>query len=117
MKIKGAYAADTSYSVGDVVRDSDGAIYVLQKPAAAGTDPKNDLYWGRVLGVVADAASFAIDAMEASADEVEKYFINDQTLILKAGEGADEKSYAVTVDATGDTPELAVEEVSEEAEG
>ena len=34
----------------------------------------------------------------------------------KAGEGEDEKSYAVTVDATGDTPELAVEEVSEEAE-
>ena len=118
MKIKGSYSPDVSYSVGDVVR-SDGAIYVLQKPATAGTDPKNDLYWSRVLGVVADAASFAIDAMEAAdeaaAAEVEKYFINDQTLILKAGEGTDEKSYAVTVDATGDTPELAVEEVTEEA--
>lgn len=114
MKIKGTYSSATSYSVGDVVRDTDGAVYVLQYAAPAGTDPKDTLYWGRVAGILADSASFAIDAMEVSAGEVEKYFINDQTLLLKAGEGDDEKTYAVTVDNTGDTPEIAVEEVSDE---
>lgn len=112
MKVKGSYSPDVSYEVGDVVR-SEGVIYVLQNPAPVGTDPKDTLYWGRVSSPIADAASFAIDAMEVSAGEVEKYFINDQTLLLKAGEGADEKTYAVTVDDTGETPELAVEEVEE----
>ena len=124
MKLKGAYSADVSYSVGDVVRNADDVIYILQKPAPAGTDPKDTRCWGRLLSPISDAASFAIDAMAiaatnaeaAAAAEVEKYFINDQTLLLKAGEGEDEKTYAVTVDASGDTPELAVEEVSEEEE-
>lgn len=124
MKLKGTYDSSLTYDVGDVVRNEDGVIYVLQKAAPAGTDPKDTLYWGRVTSPVAEAASFAIDAMAIAATnseataaaEVEKYFINDQTLLLKAGEGEDEKTYAVTVDASGDTPELAVEEVSEEEE-
>lgn len=114
MKIKGVYNSATSYNVGDVVRDSDGGVYVLQYPATAGTDPKNNAFWGRVAPIISDAASFAIDAMESAVDEVEKYFVNDQTLLLKAGEGDEEKTYAVTVDNSGDTPEIAVEEVSDE---
>lgn len=124
MKLKGAYSAGVSYSVGDVVRNADDVIYILQKPAPSGTDPKDTRYWGRLLSPISDAAAFAIDAMEIAASdasekaaaEVEKYFVNDQTLLLKAGEGEDEKTYAVTVDNSGDTPELAVEEVSEEEE-
>lgn len=113
MKLKGNYSADVTYSVGDVVLDSDKEVYILQNAAPAGSAPKNTLYWGRLSQPLDDVARMIMDGLGLAQDIVDNYFLNDQTLILKAGEGEDEKSYAVTVDASGDTPELAVEEVSD----
>ena len=114
MKLKGNYNSGVSYSVGDIVKHSDGFVYILQKPAPAGTDPKDPLYWNMLHQSLADAVVLIVDALEIAQAEVEKYFLNDQTLLLKAGEGASEATYAITVDDSGDTPELAVAEVTDE---
>ena len=62
MKLKGEYSGLTSYSVGDVVRSA-GVVYILMKPAAAGTNPTNTLYWDRMPQILGDAASMIIDAI------------------------------------------------------
>ena len=116
MKLKGNYDSGVSYSVGDVVKNSDNVVYILQYPAPAGTDPKDTMYWGRMEQHLSDAVLLIMDALEIAQAGIEKYFLNDQTLLLKAGEGASEATYAITVDDSGDTPELAVEEVTDEGD-
>lgn len=120
MKLKGNYSGDTSYNVGDIVI-FDNNVYIKYQDGIAGS-PKDTHCWnlldqrlGDAVLLMMDAIGLAVDAAGASAEAaLEQYFINDQTLILKAGEGDDEKSYAITVDASGDTPELAVEAIVEE---
>ena len=125
MKLKGNYDAATSYSVGDIVI-YDGGVYYKYKTGPAGSgSPKDTHEWNRleqpldeIVLLMMDAVGIATASAGASAEAaLEQYFINDQTLILKAGEGDSEKSYAITVDASGDTPDLAVAEVVEEDEG
>ena len=117
MKLKGNYSSGVTYSVGDVVQDSDREVYILQNPAPAGSAPKDTLYWGRLIQPLDDVVRMIMDGLDMAQDEVEKYFLNDQTLLLKTGEGETETTYAITVDASGDTPELAVEEVTDGGEG
>ena len=68
MNIKGAYSGLTSYSVGDVVRCVD-VVYVLRKPASAGTTPTDTRYWERLAQPLADAAEMIIDAIDVSKSE------------------------------------------------
>lgn len=112
MKLKGIYSADESYNIGDVVL-YDGVVYHLQKPAIPGATPKETLCWGRLNQPLAEAVMLILDGVDMARDEIEKYFLNDQTLLLKTGEGDSETTYAITVDDSGDTPELAVEEVTD----
>ena len=107
MKLKGDWNEETSYSVGDVVRYEDGNIYHLFKPCAAGITPIDTLYWVRTSQIVAIAAGFALDVKESIPDN-----INDEAIVLKT-ETAD---YLVTVDDSGDTPDLAVTAIEEEEE-
>lgn len=112
MKLKGVWSSDESYEIGDIVQH-DGVVYYLQKPAIAGVTPKSTLCWNRLSQPLAECVSLILDALEISQTNLEKYFINDQTLLLKTGEGESETTYAITVDDSGDAPELAVEEVTE----
>ena len=108
MKLKGDWDSGTSYSVGDVVRYTDGVIYHLQNPCAAGITPLDTLYWGKADSMTAQAALFALDV----ADAVPKN-ISDEAITLKT----ETAEYLITVDDSGDTPELAVTEIEEEEEG
>ena len=112
MKLKGVWSSDESYEIGDIVQH-DGVVYYLQKPAIAGVTPTSTLCWNRLNQPLAECVSLILDALEISQTNLEKYFINDQTLLLKTGEGESETTYAITVDDSGDAPELAVEEVTE----
>ena len=67
MNIKGDYSGLTSYSVGDVVRLQD-VIYVLKKPAPAGTTPTDTLYWERMAQPMADCVELIMDAILVSED-------------------------------------------------
>ena len=95
MKLKGEYAAGTSYSVGDVVRYTDGIAYHLQYPATAGTPPTKSWYWGRLDQRLGEAVCLMLDALEIALAAVDSHFIDANTLVLGTEGGT---RYAVTVD-------------------
>ena len=95
MKLKGVYDAETTYSVGDVVKFTDGGVYHLQYPATAGTPPVNSRCWGRLDQRLAEAVCLILDALEIALAAVDTHFIDDKTLVLNTEGGT---KYAVTVD-------------------
>ena len=103
MKLKGNYNGDSSYSVGDVVLCSDGYFYYLFKPCAAGTTPTDSLYWNRLEGHLADCADM-IMSMASSIEAKIPTNISDEAISLKSGDD----DYIITVDASGDNPDLVV---------
>lgn len=68
--LRGKYSAETSYSVDDVVKYTDGEIYRLHNPAPSGTSPMDTRFWTRQQGFTRTAALMAIDAMEAAEGEI-----------------------------------------------
>jgi len=123
MNYKGAYSSGTSYSVGDVVVYTDNVAYWLQKPAVAGTPCHDTLYWGRVIGPLQDAVLMfhgMLTSINSSISELGTAVasiptnINDEAITLK---DESDNEYLITVDASGDTPELAVTLIEEEGEG
>ena len=63
MQLKGNYSSGMQYSVGDVVKFTDGVVYHLQYPAPSGVPPVNTRYWSRVDQTLAEAVRMVIDAM------------------------------------------------------
>ena len=137
MQLKGSYSAETSYSVGDVVMFDDGFAYELKHPATAGIPPVDTRYWARTSQIIGEVVKLCLDAI-AMADsndvKVEDKLnstskvnalsakqgkvlkdtidglsiptnINDESIVLTSGSN----EYLITVDTTGETPELAVE--------
>ena len=116
MKLKGDWDSGTTYNVGDVVRYTDGVIYHLQKACAAGITPLDTAYWGRVDQTLAQAAIFALDAISAAGTNAAAAIaakISDDAIALK---GADENDYLITIDTSGDTPEVIATAVPEPEE-
>lgn len=107
MKLKGDWDSGTTYDVGDVVRYTDGNIYRLAIACAAGITPIDTMYWCKVSQIVAVAAGFALDAMALVPNN-----ISDEAITLKTETG----EYLITVDDSGDTPELDVTAIEEEAD-
>jgi hypothetical protein len=122
MNLKGEYNGATSYEVGDVVRYTDGIAYILLQSCGAGTNPTNTLYWNRVgppLQEVVDMImSYGATIAAGVKAEVEAEIpqnISDEAITLK---GSEDNEYLITVDDSGDTPELDVTLIEEEtAEG
>lgn len=89
MKLKGEYNGSTTYSIGDVVRYTDGVVYVMHKAAAAGTTPVDTAYWTRANDLVQVCAGFVIDmdAMNDASGE-QHPLANNLTTTVK-GKGLD----------------------------
>lgn len=100
MTLKGDYNPGTSYSVGDVVRYQD-AGYVLKESAPAGTPPTWDLAWTRLNQELWDVVDMILDVAALN--------VTEDGIVLKGDNG----NYFVSVDDSGDTPELAVEAIEE----
>ena len=140
MKLKGAWDAETTYDVGDVVRYSNGDVCVLQHPCKAGITPLENRFWGRADGVTTQIVNIAMDAIEL-ADGNDPELENDLTQTtagkkaLDAHQGkvlkemipgnisneaitlsTETADYLITVDDSGDTPELVVTAITEEGE-
>lgn len=106
MNYKGDYNGSTSYDVGDVVVfEPDNIPYYMIEAAPAGTTPHNVKYWARVPQPLSDVVTMFHGAFSKIPDN-----INDEAITLST-ETAD---YLVTVDDSGDTPELVVTEIEEE---
>lgn len=69
MKYKGAYSAEITYDVGDVVIYTDGLVYHLQKPADAGTPPHNTRYWEMLDKTLAEAVLLIADAQMGTIED------------------------------------------------
>jgi len=109
MKMKGDWGSGTSYDIGDVVR-YDNVMYIKQKDCGVGITPKDTLYWGRtdnqeILSMMADMLN-GIATVSASIPDN----ISDEAITLSTETG----DYLITVDDSGDTPELAVTLISDE---
>lgn len=112
MKLKGDWSGGTTYNVGEMVRYTDGVFYWLQKPCDAGVHPVDTRYWGKVNQTTAEAAGLIMDGLESVLVKIPTN-INDEAITLK---GTGDTEYLVTVDDSGDTPELEVTLIEEEGE-
>jgi len=111
MKYQGAYDGSKSYSVNDVVVFTDGIPYELYNAASAGTTCHNPLYWRRVPQPTADMVTL-FHSMFLSLKAAIPDNINEEAITLST-ETAD---YLITVDDSGDTPELTVTAIEEEGD-
>lgn len=117
MNYKGDYSSGASYNQGDVVVYTDGVAYAAIQAAPAGITPHEERCWARVLQPIQDVVmmfhgafggiSEAIATVEAKIPDN----ISDEAITLKTDDG----EYLITVDDSGDTPELDVTEIEEEA--
>ena len=114
MKLKGTYSDLTTYDVGDVVIfTEDDNVYHLQQPCAAGTKPKDTRFWSKTDERTAETIRFIRDAFDEMKAEIEEEIpknISDDAITLST-ETAD---YLITVDDSGETPELEVTAIEEE---
>ena len=115
MTLKGDYSGLTPYSKDDVVRWDNGEIYRLLKPCDTGTPPTDTLYWGKILDPIASVISMVIDLMNTVNTAVATIptNIDDEGIVLK---GTGDAEYLISVDDSGDTPELDVTLIEEEEE-
>ena len=111
MTYKGTYEVGTDYSKGDVViYGIDGVAYVAVKDPPAGTIPHDTHFWNRVDQPLQETVIMFKGMFESIANSVPKN-IDDQGITLKTDDG----EYLITVDDSGDTPELEVTAIEEEA--
>ena len=110
MNYKGAWDSDTDYSAGDVVVFTDNVAYVAVKDPPAGTIPHDTHFWNRVDQPLQETVIMFKGMFESIANSVPKN-IDDQGITLKTDDG----EYLITVDDSGDTPELEVTAIEEEA--
>lgn len=101
MTLKGDYNPSAQYAEGDVVRFQE-AGYVA-KEATEGIPPTKDSIWRRLDQDLWDVVDMILDVAALN--------VTDDSIILK---GTDDAEYLITVDDSGDTPELAVEAIEEE---
>jgi hypothetical protein len=118
MNYKGDYAGGTSYSVGDVVVYTDGVAYQKIKASGAGITPHDVRIWQRVPQPMQDVIKMfngMLKSISSGLVELEGMIprnISDEAITLKDDS---DNEYLITVDASGDTPELVVTAVTEEA--
>ena len=107
MNYKGDYSAGTAYSVGDIAVYTDGVPYILHTAAAAGTTCHDVLHWRRLDEPFASVAVMLHGAVNTIPNN-----ISDEAITLKTDDG----EYLITVDDSGDDPELAVTAIEEEGD-
>ena len=109
MKLKGNWDSATDYSVGDVVLYTDGVVYHLQYPCPSGIPPVDTRYWSQTSQAINDTVNLIMDAV-ATLDAKIPTNIDDEGIVLKSGDN----EYLVSVDATGDTPDVIAELIEAE---
>ena len=118
MTLKGEWSGDVTYNVGDIMRYPNGIFYQCVKAPKAGTPCANALYFVPLPSPLQEAAKMIMDMvgeLASMVSDVEAKIptnISDEAITLST-ETAD---YLVTVDDSGETPELAVTAIEEEAD-
>ena len=109
MKLKGDYNSGTQYSAGDVVRWTDGTA-MMAKETVTGVPPTDTGRWSRLPQYMWDVVTLILDSIDISKATLDSR-ISDDTIVLTGQGGTTD--YLLTVDDTGDTPELDIDAVTE----
>ena len=109
--LKGDYNDATEYSAGDVVRWNSDTIYVCHTtPPSAGIPPTDTQYFERYPQPGDEIIYMMIDALANVASDIPNNIDNNSiSLQTETGE------YLITVDDSGDTPELDVTAVDDDS--
>ena len=110
MKLKGDYSSVASYSKGDVVRWTDGTA-MMAKESVTGVPPTRTQEWERLPQYMWDVVSLILDSIDISKATLDSR-ISEDAIALK-GAGDTPKDYLITIDESGDDPDLAVTEVDD----
>lgn len=102
MTLKSSYDPNENYIEGDVV-PYQGAGYMARCPVI-GIPPTVDRCWRRLDQDLWDVVDMVLDAFELVNSR-----ISEDSIALKTDNG----DYLITVDDSGETPELAVTEIEE----
>ena len=123
MKLRGDYDGLVTYNVGDVVRYTNGDVCILEHPCKAGVPPIDTHYWGKAskettetVSLILDAIEIAGDAAQAKIEEISADIpknISEEAITLK---GTGDAEYLITVDDSGETPDLSVTLIEDEEE-
>ena len=115
MNYCGNYSAGTSYGVGDIAIYTDGVPYIVFAAAPTGATPHDTHYWRRVDPPFSDVVVMFHEMLSEVKTAVATIptNINDEAITLST----DTADYLITVDDSGDTPELTVTAIEEEGAG
>ena len=102
MTLKGDYNPNAEYVAGDVVRFQEAGF--VAKEEVTGIPPTTDRCWRRLDQDLWDVVDMILDVAALN--------VTEEGITLKGDNG----SYYVSVDDSGETPELAVEAIVEEEE-
>jgi hypothetical protein len=115
MKLKGDYSAETSYSLGDVVRYTDGVTYHLLHRCPAGTPPVDTRYWGKTSQIINAIVDLCLDAVDmANSDDVPvPDNIGPSSIVLNSSTEGSSKQFLLTIadPESGEDPELTITEI------
>lgn len=111
MKYKGDYNSGSSYDKGDVTVYTDGVAYVAIDAAPAGVTPHEERFWERVKQPIQEIVLMFKDYLDGIQAAIPDNISNEA--ITLSTETAD---YLITVDDSGDTPELDVTAIEEEGD-
>ena len=113
MKFKGVYDPEVTYDVGDVVAYGNASFRKVN-PCPAGVVPIDNRYFMRIDQQMWDVISMILDSQKAAIDAATAVInsrITEDSIALKTETG----DYLITVDDSGETPELEVTPIEEEA--
>lgn len=118
MKYQGSYNENTPYSVGDVVVGPDNVAYHMLNQAAAGTDPKDTLYWNRVSDGLNEVILMFHDMFEGMKAQLTTIPTNigESSIILKSTDETSTNEYLVTIDESGEEPEVVATLIEDDSE-
>ena len=105
MTLKGEWNSETSYNVEDTVRYIDDKFYILHHPCSAGTICTDTLYWNPLPDPLAQCAKMIMDIAANIPGNI-------SSTAISLMDGDDE--FLITVDGSGDSPELEITKVEEE---
>lgn len=116
MTLKGEWSAGTTYEVGDVVLYPNGNFYQMVRPGKAGVPCADALYWNILPSPLQECAKMIMDiasGLTSAIGDVEAKIptnIDDESIVLKSGDN----EYLVSVDASGEDPEVVATLIEEE---
>ena len=113
MRLRGDYSGEENYLAGDVVRWTDGTAMMAKEPVT-GVPPTRTQEWERLPQYMWDVVSLIIDSIDISKATLDSR-ITEDAIALKGQSGS--ADFLLTVDDSGDSPELDIDAIEEEGSG